>query len=133
MSSVATQTPAMEPTAALHPPAPQTLRESGLSLDLVTQLVLKHLHFAGELSGMELATRLGLGFAVVEPAISPLSRLRMPCAMTVLPLPGGPYTNIERPAATAGPTWSSMRSLNTRCEYASCTVSRVTTWGAATR
>jgi len=75
MSSVITQTAAAEPTAALHPPAPQTLKESGLSLDLITQLVLKHLHFAGELSGMELATRLGLGFAVVEPAISMLKHM----------------------------------------------------------
>ena len=45
-----------------HPTAPQTVEESGLSLDLILQLVLKTLHFAGELTGTELARRLGLKF-----------------------------------------------------------------------
>jgi predicted ATPase with chaperone activity len=52
-----------------HPTAPQALEESGLSLDLVLQLVLKTLHFAGELSGSDLARRIGLSFAVLSPAI----------------------------------------------------------------
>ena len=52
-----------------RPTAPQTLEESGLSLDLIVQLVLKMLHFAGELSGTELARRLGLSYAVFEPAL----------------------------------------------------------------
>jgi hypothetical protein len=40
-------------------PAPaHTLEESGLSLDLVLQLTLKSLHFAGELSGTDLSRRL---------------------------------------------------------------------------
>ena len=43
-----------------HPPAPTTLEEAGLSLDIVIQLVLKTLHFTGELPGSELAQRLGL-------------------------------------------------------------------------
>ena len=42
-----------------HPAAPQTLEESGLSLDLILQLVLKTLHFGGELSGSDLARRIG--------------------------------------------------------------------------
>jgi len=52
-----------------RPTAPQTLEESGLSLDLIVQLVLKMLHFAGELSGTELGRRLGLSYAVIEPAL----------------------------------------------------------------
>jgi predicted ATPase with chaperone activity len=52
-----------------HPTAPRTLEESGLSLDLILQLVLKTLHFAGELSGTELGHRLGLSYAVIAPAI----------------------------------------------------------------
>jgi predicted ATPase with chaperone activity len=51
------------------PPAPRTLDETGLRLDLVVQLALKHLHFAGELKGSEVAARLGVGFPVVEPAL----------------------------------------------------------------
>ena len=52
-----------------HPTAPETLEASGLSLDLVLQLVLKTLHFAGELSGSDLSRRIGLSFSVLSPAI----------------------------------------------------------------
>jgi predicted ATPase with chaperone activity len=52
-----------------HPTAPQTVEECGLSLDLILQLVLKTLHFAGELSGVELGRRLGLSYAVIAPAL----------------------------------------------------------------
>jgi predicted ATPase with chaperone activity len=55
-----------------HPKAPVTLAEAGLSMDLVVQLVVKTLHFAGELTGSELANRLGLSFPVIEPAIDDL-------------------------------------------------------------
>jgi predicted ATPase with chaperone activity len=55
-----------------YPPAPRSLEESGLSLDLMIQLVLKTLHLAGELTGGELAKRLGVRFQVVEPALSML-------------------------------------------------------------
>jgi predicted ATPase with chaperone activity len=51
------------------PMAPMTYVEAGLSLDLLIQLALKTLHFAGELTGAQLARRLGVNFSVVEPAI----------------------------------------------------------------
>ena len=54
---------------AQMPPAPMTYQEAGLSLDLLLQLALKTLHFAGELTGAHLARRLGLNFSVIEPAI----------------------------------------------------------------
>ena len=49
--------------------APRTIEEAGLSRDLVTQLVLKTLHFAGELSGTELSRRIGLPFMALEPVV----------------------------------------------------------------
>jgi predicted ATPase with chaperone activity len=52
-----------------RPMAPQTVEESGLSVDLIQQLLLKTLHFSGELRGTELARRLGLPFSVLEPAL----------------------------------------------------------------
>ncbi len=58
------------------PQAPRTLEESGLGLDLLIQLVLKTLHFSGELSGTELAQRLGLSFSVLEPAIEAIKQQR---------------------------------------------------------
>ena len=55
-----------------RPTAPQTFAETGLSLDLLLQLALKTLHFSGDLVGTELAKRLGLGFAVIEPVVEAL-------------------------------------------------------------
>jgi predicted ATPase with chaperone activity len=52
-----------------HPVAPQTVEQAGISLDLVLQLVLKSLHFSGELSGSDLSQRLGLAFPVLSPAL----------------------------------------------------------------
>ena len=76
-------------TAALHPQAPTTLEQSGLSLDLMTQLVLKLLHFAGELQGTEIARRLGVTFGVVEPAIEIVKRLHQ-CEISGGSIIGGP-------------------------------------------
>jgi len=66
---------AADRTAELVPAAPRTMEEAGLSLDLLVQLVLKHLHFSGELTGVEIARRLGLEFSAVEPAIDFIKRL----------------------------------------------------------
>lgn len=57
-------------------PAPRTLQEAGLTLELVTQLVLKTLHYGGELSGAELAKRLGVLFSVIEPSVEFLKNQR---------------------------------------------------------
>ena len=59
-----------------HPTAPQSVEEAGIGLDLVVQLVLKSLHFAGELTGTELARRLGLVFPVIAPALDILKAQR---------------------------------------------------------
>jgi predicted ATPase with chaperone activity len=55
-------------------PRPKTIEETGLSFDLVLQTVTKTLHFAGELTGTELADRLGVGFGVVQPCLDMLKR-----------------------------------------------------------
>jgi hypothetical protein len=57
-----------------HPRAPQTLDDTGLSLDMITPIVLKTLYFAGELTGRDIAQRLGVGFFVVEPCLEYLKR-----------------------------------------------------------
>jgi hypothetical protein len=58
------------------PPAPLTYQEAGLTLDLLIQLTLKTLHFAGELTGAELSRRLGVTFSVIEPALEALKSQR---------------------------------------------------------
>jgi predicted ATPase with chaperone activity len=68
-------------TAQLEPrtqlPAPLSLAEAGLKRDLVEQLMVKALHFAGELTGFELTDRLGLSFPAIEPAIDSLKAQRL--------------------------------------------------------
>jgi predicted ATPase with chaperone activity len=57
--------------------APQNLEETGLRLDLVVQLLMKALHFAGELSGIELAERVGLTFPVIDPGVERMKVQRL--------------------------------------------------------
>ena len=59
-----------------HPPAPRTIAESGLSIGLVTDMTLKRLYLASELTGSELAMRLGVPFSVVQPALDRLKSQR---------------------------------------------------------
>jgi hypothetical protein len=63
-------------TTLRMPPAPRTVEETGLSPDLILQMVTKTLHFAGELVGTALADRLGVPFAVIEPSLELLKRER---------------------------------------------------------
>jgi predicted ATPase with chaperone activity len=58
-----------ETQAVMELRPPKTLQEAGLSHDLISQLVLKTLHFSGELTGTELARRLGLPFVAIEPVL----------------------------------------------------------------
>src|SRR5687768_12650455 len=60
--------------AAPRPRAPKTLKEAGLGHDLITQLVLKTLHLSGELTGTELARRIGLPFFTFEPVLSDIKQ-----------------------------------------------------------
>ena len=65
---VATARPA-NPAIVPHPAAPRTLEDSGLSFDLLMQLVTKTLHFAGESSGAALSRTLGVPHSVIEPVL----------------------------------------------------------------
>jgi hypothetical protein len=56
------------PTRGNVPPLPARLEDTGLSADLVFQLVMKAL-YAGEASGLTLAERLRLSFPILEPLI----------------------------------------------------------------
>jgi predicted ATPase with chaperone activity len=60
----------------LIPTAPKTLEETGLAAELVYQIVTKTLHVTGAQSGTDLASKLGVSFAVIEPSIDTLKRDR---------------------------------------------------------
>ena len=51
------------------PQAPATLEETGLTSELVTDLVVKSLHTGGDATGTESSKRVGLVFAVIEPIL----------------------------------------------------------------
>ncbi len=68
-------------TPSRMPPAPGSLEDTGLPWDVVFQLVCKMLHTSGELPGAELASRLGVVFAVIEPCLELMKRDRL-CEIT---------------------------------------------------
>jgi hypothetical protein len=61
---------------SMHPLAASTLEQTGLNADLVQQLLIKTLYFGGELSGTDLAKRLGLSFSVFESSLDFLKNQR---------------------------------------------------------
>jgi len=60
-----------------YPVAPLSLQETGLSFDLLEQLVLKTLHFTGELTGASLAGRLGLHYSAIQPVLEHVKQLHL--------------------------------------------------------
>ena len=76
-------------TDRLRPVAPQTLEATGLTLELITDLVIKALHRSTEMSGSDIARRLGLLFANVSPSLDELKAQRC-CEITGGPSLGGP-------------------------------------------
>jgi predicted ATPase with chaperone activity len=74
------------------PPAPKSVEETGLSSDLIIQIATKTLHIVGEMTGTQLAARLGVPFQVIEPSLDLLKRDRH-CEITGGALLGPPsYT-----------------------------------------
>jgi predicted ATPase with chaperone activity len=60
----------------MMPVSPKRIEDAGISGDLILQLVTKTLYFAGDLRGIELASRLGVGFPIIEPALDLLKSER---------------------------------------------------------
>jgi hypothetical protein len=73
----------------LPPPAPATLETTGLSFELVTDLVLKTLHRHSEISGTDVARRLGLVFTIVGQSLDFLKTQHV-CEIVGGPNLGGP-------------------------------------------
>jgi len=80
---------AVDPTAALHPHAPNTVAETGLNGDLITELLLKQLHRSPDCTGLALAGRLGLEFSVIEPLLEQMRRIHH-CEIVGGGMLGGP-------------------------------------------
>jgi predicted ATPase with chaperone activity len=67
----------VQPDGLETPAAPRTLEELGLPAQLVQGVLLKTLHFAGEMTGNVLAARLGVLFTVIENLLDGLKRVRL--------------------------------------------------------
>ena len=56
------------------PPRPESLEDTGISLSVVEQLILKFLYFRGEVMGRDLGTLLGLQFSMIDELLETLKR-----------------------------------------------------------
>jgi predicted ATPase with chaperone activity len=56
------------------PPPPESLEDTGISLALIEQLILKFLYFRGEVMGRDLASVLGLQYSLIEDLLETLKR-----------------------------------------------------------
>ncbi|MEQ1726823.1 MAG: ATP-binding protein [Vicinamibacterales bacterium] len=61
---------------SLMPAAPKTLEDTGLAPELIYQILTRTMHVTGANTGTELASKLGVAFAVIEPIIDILKRDR---------------------------------------------------------
>jgi DNA-binding PadR family transcriptional regulator len=77
------------PAAPSRPIAPTTIEASGLSVDLITELVVKTLLRSSELSAAEISRRMGLNYALISPSLETMKRERL-CEITGGPSLGGP-------------------------------------------
>ena len=85
-----------EHAATATPKAPKTLQEAGLGRDLVTQLILKTLHLSGELTGTELARRIGLPFFTFEPVLADIKHKQRRLLYVGRPAAASPATGLLR-------------------------------------
>ena len=60
--------------SAVVPPQPESLEDTGISVALVEQLILKFLYFRGEVIGRELAGLLGLQYSLIDDLLETLKR-----------------------------------------------------------
>jgi predicted ATPase with chaperone activity len=56
------------------PPMPESLDDTGISLALIEQLILKLLYFRGEVMGRDLASLLGLQYSLIDELLETLKR-----------------------------------------------------------
>ena len=65
------------PPLIASPKVPESLEEAGIASSMVEQLILKALHYQGEVVGRELARDLGLKFSVIEGLMENMKRANL--------------------------------------------------------
>jgi hypothetical protein len=61
----------------LVPPVAESIEETGLTDAVIEQIILKLLHFRGEIMGRDLASALGLKFSVIDPLMDKLKQQQL--------------------------------------------------------
>jgi len=59
------------------PPVPQSMEQTGVSEEMIEELILKTLYSRGPTIGRDLSSELGLKFSLIEPTVENLKRQRM--------------------------------------------------------
>jgi predicted ATPase with chaperone activity len=59
---------------AVVPPTPESLADTGISLSLIEQLILKFLYFRGEVMGRDIASLVGLQYSLIDELLENLKR-----------------------------------------------------------
>ncbi|MFV1987774.1 MAG: ATP-binding protein [Gemmatimonadota bacterium] len=68
---------APEVTEGARPPVPEALEDTGLSVSMVSDLIIKTLYLQGARTGMELEAFLRLPFAILDPLLMELQQRRL--------------------------------------------------------
>jgi hypothetical protein len=74
--TAATSAAALDDIRTTAPQVPTTLEQTGLTIDMIEQLLVKTL-YGGELTGLMLADRLRVSFGIVEPIVERLRHERL--------------------------------------------------------
>jgi hypothetical protein len=77
--------------ASVIPPVADSIEEAGIPASIVEHLILKYLHFRGELSGRQLATMLGLQFGLIAEVLAKFKQQYLICVKSALGL--GPISS----------------------------------------
>jgi hypothetical protein len=74
LSSLSSAVEENSESTSVVPPAPETLEDTGLTVSLLQQLILKKMYTRGDMLGRELSEGLGLKFSLIEGIIEFLKR-----------------------------------------------------------
>ena len=96
----------------VHPTLPLTVEETGLDLEFIADLVLKHLLFMGEFSLADVAARLKLSLAIIDQAVEVLRRDKL-----VEPRRGTGYSSMTYTFALTNQGKDRASSLLEICRY----------------
>ncbi len=77
--------------APIVPPVVDSIEEAGIASSVIEHLILKYLHFRGEIAGRQIANLIGLQFSVISDLLARLQHQQLICVIRALGL--GPVSS----------------------------------------